>query len=191
MIFSSGGCVLHWSRPTRTAGRTIGEVKLATKSKDVAVPEATSQEIVIRPEVVAQFASMAMAIPDAEGSGSERILLAILQAESWDELDAPWSTEKAEAMYNIEQDVYEIMRRPSSYAGGLGMFLVVRAREAVNGRELVWTTGSISVVAQLVKAYLLGALPLRVILTRSDRPTENGYYPQHLQVIANLAPNRG
>lgn len=162
------------------------EVTLTTKGKDVATQNAATTELVISEETRAMFAQMVAVIPDAEGSGSERILLAILQAETWDELDAPWDTEKAEGLYGREIDVYEVMRRPSSFQDGLGVFLVVRAREAVNRREIVFTTGSISVVAQLVKAYLLGAIPLRVILQRSERPTEAGYYPQHLQVIARL-----
>jgi len=58
----------------------------------------------------------------------------------------------------------------------------VRGKRMDNDEEIVWTTGSVSVVAQLVKAFMLGALPLYATIRKAERPTANGYYPQHLEV---------
>lgn len=147
--------------------------------------EDKSTDLVITAETRAMFAQMVMAVPDAEGSGSERIVLAILNAKSWDDLDAPWDADKAEALVDVEMRIDSIMRRPSTFADGLGVFLVVRGKRMDNDEEVVWTTGSVSVVAQLVKAFMLGALPIYATLKRSERPTEKGYYPQHLEITGS------
>jgi hypothetical protein len=134
---------------------------------------------------IRQFAEMATMIPESEGSGSERILLAILNADNWDALDDPWDTEAADELIGVEQSIYEIMRRPSRFADGLGMFLVIRSKLVGGDKEFVWTSSSVSVVGQLVRAYALDALPLVAILRKADQPTANGYYPQHLEIVAS------
>ncbi len=151
----------------------------------VVEPVRTTTDVAISPDTVAMFAQMAMAVPDAEGSGSERILLAILGAKSWDELDDPWDSTKTDTLIGHNLVVREILRRPSSFADGLGIFLVVKGTDLDEDEDVTFTTGSISVVAQLVKAYLLGAFPLYVVLRQSERPTERGYYPHHLEITAS------
>jgi hypothetical protein len=158
---------------------------MPSTSKAVAPKEDSATDVMISEETRRQFASMAMAIPDADGSGSERIVLAILAAETWDDLDAPWDKEPKDALIDKEMWIHTLMRRPSSYADGLGIFLVVRAKLVDSGREIVFSTSSISVVAQLAKAYLLDALPVLAVLRKADRPTERGYWPQHLELLGS------
>lgn len=147
--------------------------------------ESATADIAIRPEVRMQFAQMATAIPTTDGNGSEAIILAILNAKTWDELDDPWDSEKAKDLIGVEMRIDEIIRHQSRYADGLGIFLVVRGERLDTHQAITWATGSVSVVAQLVKGYLLGAFPLYVMLDQSDQPTERGYYPQHLRVIGS------
>lgn len=147
-------------------------------------------DIMISDETRTMFASMAMAVPDADGAGSERIVLSILKATSWDDLDAPWDKTAKDELIDKEQWIHSITRRPSGFADGLGIFLVIRAKLVGDEEETVWVSSSISVVAQLVKAHMLGAFPLCAILRRSERPTERGYYPEHLEFIgAGGGPN--
>lgn len=147
--------------------------------------EKPSTDLVITEETRRQFAMMVTAVPDAEGSGAERIVLSILNAKTWDELDDPWDSSKGEVFVDVEQRIDSIMRRPSTFADGLGVFLVVRGKRMDTDEEIVWTTGSVSVVAQLVKAFMLGALPLYATLRKAERPTERGYYPHHLEITGS------
>jgi len=146
-----------------------------------------STELVISNETRALFASMAMAVPDGDESGAEQIILAILNAKSWDELDDPWNSARADALLNVELRIDSLTRRPSSFADGLGIFLVVHGIRMDTKEPAVWTTGSVGTVAQLVKAYMLGALPLYAVLRQAERPTERGYYPHHLEIMGSGA----
>lgn len=136
-----------------------------------------------------QFAQMAMAIPDADGSGAERIVLSILNAKTWDDVDAPWDKSAKDDIIDKEMWIHSIMRRPSSFADGLGIFLVVRAKIEATGEETVFSTSSVSVVAQLAQLYLLDAFPVLATLRKSDRPTERGYWPEHLEISASAGSN--
>lgn len=158
-------------------------------TKAVAKNDDATKDVMISEQTRRQFAQMAMAIPDADGSGSERIVLAILNATNWDDLDAPWDKEPKDELVGKEMWIHTLMRRPSSFADGLGIFLVVRAKLVDEQREIVFSTSSVSVVAQLAKAFLLGALPICAVLRKSDRPTERGYWPQHLEIIGAAGPS--
>lgn len=142
---------------------------------------APTQELVLSDEARARFASMAMMIPTEDGNGAERILLAILNAQSWDELDDPWDNSKALEYIDVEQRIDSVTRRPSAFTSGLGIFLVVHGHRMDTDEDIVWTTGSVSTVAQLTGAYVMDALPLYGILRKAERPTERGYYPYHLE----------
>ncbi len=143
-------------------------------------------DMVISTETRTMFASMVTAIPDVDTDGaSERIVLQILQAETWDDVDAPWDREPKDELIDKEMRIDSIMRRQSSYAGGLGVFLIVRGHLIDDERDVVFTTSSISVVAQLVKLFMLNALPVYAKLLKSERPSANGYWPQHLEVFGS------
>lgn len=143
------------------------------------------KELVLASETRAMFASMVTMVPDAEGDATESIVLAILNAKTWDELDDPWDSEKATQLVDVEQRIDSIMRRPSSYTSGLGVFLVIKGKRMDTDEPIVWTSGAVSVVAQLVKAYALGAFPVYAMLRRSERPSAAGYYPQHLEITGS------
>lgn len=144
-----------------------------------------NQVMVISAQTRELFAGMAMMIPTSEGNGAENIVLQILRATTWDELDNPWKTDKADEMIGIEVAIDSVTRHASSYADGLGIFLVIHGHEVKSGDEVYYTSGSVSVVAQLVRAYALGAFPLYTVLRKADRPTEKGYYPHHLEILAS------
>lgn len=147
--------------------------------------DTTSTELAtIDPAIVERFAQMATMVPSEDGGGYERILDAILSAESWETLSDPWESTNAEKLRNRRLRIESISRRPSSFAGGLGVFLVVKSVDTRTGEALVWTTSSVSIVAQLVRAYALRAFPLVAEVIIADRPTDRGFYPQHLRILA-------
>lgn len=151
-------------------------------SKAVARKEEENEGIVLSEDTLRMFANMVTMIPEAEGSAYDAILTSLLGATSWDQLDDPWDSTKTEALIGVEQKITAITRRPSTYKGGLGMFLVVHATDMRNDKPLVWTTGSVAMVGQLVRAHAMGWFPLYAEVITAANPTENGYYPQHLQI---------
>lgn len=163
---------------------------MAGKGTTVATRPESGAAQVFSDETLRRFAQMASIVPASDGAGSERILLAILNADNWDALDDPWDTNKTDDIVDQEISIYEISRRPSRFADGLGMFLVIRSKFVGDDKEFVWTSSSVSVVGQLVKAYCLGALPLVAVLRKADTPTERGYHPQHLEILASAGDQK-
>lgn len=131
----------------------------------------------------AQFAEMAKGIPDAPEDGGLGIVAQIMEAGSVDSLDDPWRTRDMEKLAGERITVYDLHKLPSDFKDGLGVYLVVHAVRAETGEDVTVTTGSVSVVAQLVRAWAMGALPITVIPRIADRPSRNGYYPQHLEIV--------
>lgn len=143
--------------------------------------EATGADSIGVPAVVQQFAQMVGLVPLRGEEGDDTMLAAILNAESVDDLDGAWTGETAKVL-NRPITVTDISRMPSDIPDNpLGFFLVVEATDQATGEQLVWTTGSKYVVAQLVRAHVAGWLPMACCLRQSDKPTKAGFYPQHLE----------
>ena len=152
----------------------------------VQVPESGQQaEVAEFPrELVARFVQMATMVPSEDGSGMERIIEQLLSAESWEELSEPWESTDAQKLRGKRLRIDGIMRRPSQFQGGLGIFLVVHSTDVGTGERIVWTTSAQAVIAQLVRAYAQGWLPCLAEMVIADRPTERGFYPHHLKFLA-------
>lgn len=139
---------------------------------------------VVSAATMALFAQMAVSIPEADDSEAyEAIVLKLLGATDVDGMNAPWDTSAAESLTGYRLKIEGIERRQSDYAGGLGLFLVCKGVNLGTGEPFTLTTGSVSVVAQLARAWHLGAFPVIAELVIADTPTANGYRPQHLKVI--------
>lgn len=124
------------------------------------------------------------AVPQTTADDAQfRMIEQILQARSAAELDAPWGSTAGLGEYNGETvTVHSIKRAPSSFAG-VGIFLILDVTTE-DGEHHVVTTGSVSVMTQLLKAYELNAFPLKCRPVVSERASGNGYYPQHLEMVA-------
>lgn len=138
----------------------------------------------LRRDIVDVYEGMIATIPDAGGDGLSGILAAIAQAEDVADLDAPWRSTGMEKLINKPIRIIGLRKMPSSFAGGLPFFLVIDAGIIATGEMVTITTGAVSVVAQLAKAWQLGRIPFDCIPRQSERPSAAGYYPQHLEVIA-------
>lgn len=156
-------------------------------SKDKPSQEPGTEVAPISEDLVRRFADMAAMLPAEEGSGSERIIEAILSAGSWEELSDPWESSNGTKLTGKLLKIDVPTRRPSTYAGGLGIFLVVPYTDTANGDAGVFTTSSTSIVAQLVRAYALGAFPVYAEVVVADRPTDRGFLPQHLKISGSGA----
>ena len=136
-----------------------------------------------------QFAEMALMIPSDPGEGTENILRQILGASTWDELDSPWETSEIDDILDKPMRLVGAKRMPSTFAGGLGVFLVITMRDIRKGDTYVKTTGSVSVVAQIARAYAMGLNDVIFEWCRATRASKNGFYPQHLKILSATPRN--
>lgn len=159
---------------------------MPSSTKAVAKTDEPSKQV-ISETTLREFAMMVTMIPEADSSeATERMLLAILRATRWDEVDDAWDKNKATDLLNHELRIDEVYRRPSRFAGGLGVFLVVKGFDKDTELPFVFPTSSIAIVGELTKLYALNAYPVYAYIRQADNPSANGFYPQHLEVFASM-----
>lgn len=137
-----------------------------------------------------QWQQLAAAIPEASDQEAlDQIASQVFNAASPEELSAPWSLAARDfgSLLNIPVRVTSIRKSKSDYESGPGFFLVIDLVQLDTAEKLVVTTGAVAVMAQLIKAYASGWLPLTCVLRQSDRPSAAGYFPQHLEVLAQAS----
>lgn len=132
----------------------------------------------------AELRELIEVVPESNREDAQyRIVQAILAAQDVSELDNPWNATSGLGDYNEQViTIRHIRRAPSSFEGGPGVFLICDIVDAA-GDEHIVTTGSVSVVVQLLKAFQLNAFPLTVSPQVSKRQTARGYWPQHLEIV--------
>lgn len=129
------------------------------------------------------FLELLMAVPDPPDDATARIVGQILEAQSVEELDRPWDAEGMRDLRDTVVRVNSVHKMPSDYRKGLGTYLVCNCTDPASGEQFVLTTGSVSIVAQLVRAHALGGLPLEVVPKMAEKASKNGYFPMHLELV--------
>lgn len=132
-------------------------------------------------QVIDYYESILDRVPDAGGEGIENILEAIAAAGDVAGIDAPWKAGGFGAYVDTPIVITGIRKMPSDFGSGLSYFLIADGAVRATGEKVTATTGSMSVVAQLLKVWELDAFPVLVIPRISKRPTKDGFYPQHLE----------
>lgn len=122
-------------------------------------------------------------IPDAGTTGVEGIVAQIMSVENVAQLGSAWESENTKALVGKVVQITGLSKMESDLPEGLPYFLIVQYLDTETGEVGTFTTGTVSVVAQLAKAYAEGWLPLDCRVEQSKRPTKDGYYPLHLKVL--------
>ncbi len=135
------------------------------------------------PGIREAFMLMLADVPEPDDDAVVKIVGAILKAESVEDLDSPWDTAGMRSLVDRPLTVRSITKRPSDYENGMGVYLGCEVLDEMDGEELFVSSGSVSIVAQLVRAHTLKAFPLRVIPRNAKKPTPKGYLPMHLELI--------
>lgn len=133
-------------------------------------------------EALEAFRQMGFLIPEIEADGGIGIVMDIMNASTLEELDAAWEENNNDRLLNKPLLITQVRRGDSEYKDGLGLFLSVNATVIHSGEDVIFSTGSVSTVAQLVRAYTLKSYPFVAMLVKADKPSKNGYYPQHLVI---------
>lgn len=139
-----------------------------------AVPEQSAVDLV---------ASMMTMIPEAsvDDDAEERILRAVLDAATVEDIDAPWRSSGLEDKEGRALRVNELTRFPADKPGGLPFYLRIRGVDLETGSEFTCTSGSKTVVAQLVKCFMADALPVDVRPVVNE--TRSGNKAHHLEFL--------
>lgn len=170
----------------------MSDAKPGTEVQTVDDQAATEVATIIDQKLLEQFAEMAVMIPADLGGGTEDILRKILSAKTWDQIDEPWRSTSVDDILTKRLRVTKVTRRPSTFEGGLGMFLIVHLTDIKGGKEYVKSTGSVAVVGQFAALYAMGAKDIIIEWCKAKRPSESGYFPQHIVIhSATVAGQNG
>lgn len=120
-------------------------------------------------------------LPEADGDAMDRILAQLLTAETPGDLNRPWEASGIEHLLDVSLLIKTVTRAPSDFADGIGVYVVITAENIRTDREIVVTTGSTAVIAQLIMAHRNGWLPIVATPRGPKRPPKNGRTPYHLE----------
>jgi len=166
-----------------TPGQPPPAQEAAPPASELAVKPA-AETAAYSPEIIERVQDAVRDIPGADGSGGEAIILQLLNATTIDDLNAPWEATSGRSLAGKRLAIRGVTQRESSFNDGTGIFLVVDATDAQTGELATFTTSAISVVLQLARAHQLGMFPVIAEVVVAERPTERGFYPYHLRIIA-------
>jgi hypothetical protein len=150
---------------------------------EVAVP-ASSEVAPISDELRQKVIAAVEGIPGDDGTGGEAIVRQLLDAQTIDDLNAPWEGTSGRNLNGKRLEIRGVTQRPSSFNEGAGIFLVADATDTKTGEASTFTTSALSVVIQLARAYQLGLFPIIADIVVAERPTARGFYPYHLRIVA-------
>lgn len=147
------------------------------------VPRDHTAELARRADAVnQQLTAWFQEIPHAGQDGAIGILEQIINITDIDQLDRPWATGGLGEWTGYALDITNPRKMESDFPDGNGWFMLLDATVVATGEFLTVSTSSANCMAQALVANHLGKLPLRVIPRVADKPSSNGYYPQHFQV---------
>lgn len=153
-------------------------------SRRLTWPERDTTQLAIPEHLLSQVLDAVELIPAEGGAGVEGILTQLLSAATVDDLNRPWAGTSGRELAGRRLNIRSMIRRPSQYDDGPAIFLVVQCADAKTGEEVTFTTSALAVIVQLAVAHRMGMFPVLAEVVVADRPTERGYYPYHLNILA-------
>jgi hypothetical protein len=141
------------------------------------------QDMVLSSSARSAILALAADVPGGSENVYDDIIKQLVNADTVAELNDPWQAEGLKKYIDRELVVRGIKKVASSFENGLDIFLVIDAYDPRDDHELVVTSGSVAIVAQLIKAYVSDWLPLRVVVRTPKRESVNGRVPLHLEVL--------
>jgi hypothetical protein len=125
---------------------------------------------------------LASDLPEAEDDATDRIVQQILAADSPEDVNAIWEATGIERWLDVPLLITSLHRAPSDFEDGIGVYVVIKAQTTGDRRDVVITTGSVNVIAQLIKAHTSDWFPLVATPRGPKRPPKNGRFPYRLEL---------
>ena len=148
-------------------------------------PEEDQEEDQATPEDVTRALRAGINVDVAdETEVARRIVERIMRAETPDQLWEPIVPVGARQLSETPIKVFDFQALRSPHEGGVGVYLVIDAVDLLTGERLLVTCGASNVVAKLIRAAQLGALPENVKFT----VTPSRANPERMVVDVRLVP---
>ncbi|MGH7743520.1 MAG: hypothetical protein ACREQ5_01680 [Candidatus Dormibacteria bacterium] len=100
----------------------------------------------------------------------------IMSTDSVDDLLTPMEPENFSDYVGYKVRIDAISLNESDHEEGAPFYLSAYCVNEADGRKLVLNTGQQRAMGILIRAYQLGALPIRVLVEQSKRPNKEGNY---------------
>lgn len=114
---------------------------------------------------------------DVDSDGSARIALAILNAETLDDVAAIFSgMDNAKQYMDIPLMIKSFTIRDSTKDGGVGVYATINATVRATGNDIMFNCGATSVVATLLVAHERDWFPFTAHLTSKETSKGNTVY---------------
>ncbi len=143
-------------------------------------------------EVVQQFSRMLTLVPEADDSEAAIMIAGqVLGATSLNDIDKPWAETEEAKMTGKQIVIHGATRRESDFQDGLGWYFRIDYTDIRTGERSSFSTGSVSILAQVAKAYTLDALPFAALVVEAEKATKRGFHPQHLEILDDQSAAQG
>lgn len=145
-------------------------------------------EIVItRDDILRRLVAMVEAIPEPESGDDSAILTALLDAQTYDDINAPWRADGMLPYLGREIIIRGARRLASDFENGLGYFLALDIVDPETGESHVALTGSTSILAQLAAVHRVNGWPIRATPVQAKRAKPGRTPAQHLDNVGPAA----
>jgi len=139
------------------------------------------RDLEAKQEINRRLVAMLDNVPGRSEQAGLEMFLQILNATTTDELDRPWNGNGMADFVDKVIVIQSIHQEPSSFKDGPGVFLIGDGYVKETGTVVAFMTSSVYEMAQLLVAHNNNLLPWECIPRVAVKPTENGYYPRHLE----------
>jgi hypothetical protein len=140
------------------------------------------RDLEARQTINREIARLLQNVPGRSEQAGLEMFMQILSATTLDELDRPWNGNGMGDYIDKRIRIDSIRQEPSSFKDGPGVFLVASGMDYSTGAVISFMTSSVYEMAQLLVAHDNKLLPADFVPRVAVKPTENGYYPRHLEV---------
>lgn len=118
---------------------------------------------------------------------SRMIASRILEASSINEILNQQTNLKVEDIEGEPLTIQSASFMSSGFKEGPGIYAIIQAVRENTGEVVNVSCGGTNVLAQIIRAMQLGAMPFRAYFARAANPTANGYYPLWLSALPEPA----
>lgn len=139
--------------------------------------------LITREDILARLTSRVMEIPETEGGDDTAILTALADAETFDDINAPWQADGLRPYLGREILIRGCRRIQSDFPGGFGYFLALDIVDPESGETKVALTGATAIVAQMAAVQHAGGFPCYATPAEAKRATPGRNPAQHLDNV--------
>lgn len=135
-----------------------------------------------RETAVEKFTELVTMIPEGGDDDGSGIILDILNATDWADLNREAELPDARDMAGRDLVFTDATRHVSTIDGGLPFYLIVNAVDKETGEAVRFNTSAGSIITKLAKLWQLGCWPFRGVISATTKPTRAGFYPLDLAI---------